>query len=351
MAYMDIFRPNNPKALTTLTTAIQDIKFQPTYLQSLNLTGGSTESNGITTKNFQVEFNTDTQRILPFISETGPRTPIVQKERSRLETFQTYRTGAEDTLFFTELQDVRKFGTENMVERAPEVLARRMAKLVQNWKNTVEYRLLAMINGKLLDSDGSEVFDAYTVFGIARPTEIAFDWANKTDTTGFIKDKVIYPLIQALGGRFPPGGRIIAICHKDFYRALLANPEVRETYKNWEAARQLRANRGEGIGLAFSEFEYGDVNWVDYRGTDDNSLISVPPGKCRLFVQNVPDMFIERWSPKQNEIFVNTVGVEMYPVIDGDPSADKMWWKVGVDNYSNHLCTTPQALLQGRATA
>ena len=55
--------------------------------------------------------------------------------------------------------------------------------------------------------------------------------------TGFIRQNVIRPMVQALGGRWVPGARIMALCGDQFYDGLIANAEVRDSYKNWEAAK------------------------------------------------------------------------------------------------------------------
>ncbi len=57
--------------------------------------------------------------------------------------------------------------------------------------------------------------------------------------------------------------RAVALCGDAFFDALISNPEVRSTYLNWMQAQELRQN------LAFEVFNWGGIDWINYRGSDD----------------------------------------------------------------------------------
>ena len=89
------------------------------------------------------------------------------------------------------------------VEAVQAVIATRQSKLLRKPQPTREYHRLGAINGIVLDADGTTTIrNFYTEFGITLRLKSPFSWSNKTDVTGFIRQNVIRPMVQALGGRW-----------------------------------------------------------------------------------------------------------------------------------------------------
>ena len=77
-----------------------------------------------------------------------------------------------------EIQSVRAFGQETEVMQLQTEVARRLAGptgLQSNMEFTFEHMPLAVIQGLLIDADGSTLFDWFAEFGITVATEIALD--------------------------------------------------------------------------------------------------------------------------------------------------------------------------------
>lgn len=343
MATMDIFR-SDAFNIISMTNAIADIKTVPSFLESLNIF----TPNPITTERFEVEMIGDgTLGIIPTSERGAPRTSI-GRDRRAMRDFSTIRLREFDTLRASEIQGVRAFGSETEVESMQAVLAVRQAKLKRKLRLTHEYHRLGAINGIVLDADGSTVIrNFYTEFGITPPTEIAFNWTARTRVNEFIKQNVIRPMKRALGGRWTPGARIVALCDDVFYDSLIENPEVRASYLNWLAAQELRGQAGQ----AFDSFIFGNIEWVNYQGTDDNSTVAIASGKCRFIPVGIPDVFQSVYSPGESFEVVNTLGAEEYSKVVVDPSGYNEYVEVDVASYPLHMCLAPQALLQGRAGA
>ncbi len=52
--------------------------------------------------------------------------------------------------------------------------------------------------------------------------------------------------------------------------------------------------RGNGTqGGAFKAFDFADVVWLNYRGSDDNSTIKIPDDKVKFFPVGAPGVFRE----------------------------------------------------------
>ncbi len=154
-------------------------------------------------------------------------------------------------------------------------LGRRMVGptgLRNNIRYTQEYHKLAAIQGLLLDSNGSVLFNWFNEFGIVQPTEVVFNFANLQSayvSSGIaalrpLCNQIVRNMKRAGQGAWLEGrSRAVALCGDAFFDALISNPEVRSTYLNWMQAQELRQN------LAFEVFNWGGIDWVNYRGSDD----------------------------------------------------------------------------------
>ena len=350
MISMDIFKggaAGGAFSAITLTTAIRDLKYTPSLLTSMP---GLITKLPIRNAKFAVERMADTQRLIPVTERGAPRSRQT-RDRRNIRDFRTVRTSKVDELRAVELADIRAFGSETELEAVQSELAMRFSKLRRDHELTEENRLLGMIQGNVLDADGSTaIYNWFTEFGIAPPTELGFNFASRTGVAEYIRANVIRPIITALQGRATPGMRIVALCGDTFFDALTANAEVRNTYLNWQAAQELRT----GLAKAYSTFSFGDVEWINYRSATDSNGVTTGIGTtlCRFFPIGVPDMFQKIISPNDEDMeFVNTTGQEYYARQVADPSGYNAFIELSMDAFNAHVCTTPEALLSGRSGA
>lgn len=350
MLTMDIFRggaAGGAFSALTLTTAIRDLKYTPSLLTGMP---GLVTKIPIRNEKFSVERMADTQRLIPVTERGSPRTRQT-RDRRNIRDFRTLRTAKVDELRAVELANIRAFGSETELEAAQNEIMMRFGKLRRDHELTEENRLLGMIQGNVLDADGTSVlYNWFTEFGIAPPTEIAFNWASRTGVAEFIRNSVRRPIIDALQGRAPTGMRIVALCGNTFFDGLTGNAEVKASYANWEAATDLR----RGLAKEYSNYTYGEVEWINYRSATDanNAAVGIASDKCRIFPVGVDQMFQKIISPNDEDFdFVNTMGQEYYARTVPDPSGYNAYVEMSMDAFNAHVCTTPEALLSGRAGA
>src|SRR5918994_1692033 len=82
----------------------------------------------------------------------------------------------EDTILADEVQNVRAFGSESMLEGVQAVVNQRMSEMATKMDATLEHLRIGAIKGQILDADGSAViYDLFTQFGVTQHTEIDFD--------------------------------------------------------------------------------------------------------------------------------------------------------------------------------
>ncbi len=342
---MDVFH-QDPFTTIQLTSAVEKAPYQPTGIGSLNVF----EPFPIRTKILTIE---QRQGKLVLI-QTSPRgTEGTQRttEKRSARFFECPRLMTSDTIKADELQSIRQFGTETELMQLQTEVARRLngpTGLTSYIEYTWEYHRLAALQGKLLDADGTVLYDFFGEFGITPPAEVAFNLAAGTpNSLRPIINGIVRNMARKAQGAFMPTTEVYALCGDVFYDQFTNHPDVIRTFINWSDARDIRNG---GQGAAFSSFEFGGVNWINYRGSDDNTTIKIPDDKCKFFPVGAPGVFQVAYAPGESFEWVNTPGKPVYiiPIIDRDRNA---WWKAEAYSYPLHICTRPEILQTGHSEA
>jgi hypothetical protein len=343
MASLDVFHQD---AFTTiqLTTAVDKYPFQPTGLGDLNVF----EPDPIRTTALAVEQRQGKLVIVPF-SERGQEGVQRTTEEREARYFKVPRIMHSDTLYANEIQDIRAFGTESELMQVQAEVARRLngpTGLTSNIEYTWEFHRLAAVQGLLLDANGSVKYNWFDEFGIAEPTEVPFDLSAQTENSlRPIVNGIRRSMARKAQGAWLPTTKIYALCGDEFYDQLTNHVDVVNTFRNWQAAEELR---NDSQGAAFDTFRYAGVYWSNYRGSDDNTTIKVPDDEAKFFPVGAPGIFRVAYAPGESFEWVNTPGKPVYviPIYDRDRNS---WWKMEAYSYPLHICTRPEVLQKARA--
>lgn len=345
MVSMDVFRQDAFSAFQ-LTSTIERIPYQPSLLGDMRIFRPEpirTVALGVEERDGQLIIIKTSQRGAPVNSE---RTT----ERRKMRYFATSRLTQGDTLQADEIQGIRDFGQETALMQVQAEVARRLAGptgLKANIGYTKERMRLAALQGKLIDADDTVLYDWFDEFQIDEPDTFYFNLAAQAASTirGICND-IIRAMYRAAKGAMPPGTRIGALCGDAFYDAFVQHVDVIRTFTSWSEAAALR----NGMGGAFTNFIFGDIEWINYRGSDDNAEIKVADNEVKFFPINAPDVFVEALSPLESMDFVNTPGMDSYviPIFDRDRN---FWWRQEVYSYPLFICKRPEILQKGSMIA
>ena len=336
MPGLDIFN-NDAFNMFTLTEAVQGIPYEPSMLGSMNLFTPrpvTTISVGVERRNGVLTLIQTSERGSPFAKDT----PI----RANVRDFRTSRIGKTSTIHSHELVGMRAFGTESDLQTVQAEVDFRMENLTSDLNLTNENHRLGAVQGIVLDADGSTIYNYFTEFGISQPAEITFSNAAVTSAGGmipFIDNNIKRPMLRAMGGTGI--GRPQALCGDTFFDWFTSHADVKDTYKNWMAAETLRESK------AFTTFSFGGVDWINYRGTDDNSTVAIGLTKAKFFPAGVRGLFQQILSPGESMAMVGTRGQERYAQILRDPSGRDAFVDVEVATYPLYMCSRPEVLLRG----
>jgi hypothetical protein len=343
MADINIFT-GDAFSMTTMLMAIEKTPFKPTMLGDMNIFADFP----VTTKTVWIEERDGTLSLI----QTSPRgSPLPQRttEKRTARAFGTVRVAKGDRLNAPEISSIRAFGSDTELMSAQAEVARRLSGPV-GMQSEIEYTWenmrLGAVQGIVVDADSSVINNWYTEFGISQPSEIAFNITGIAAGTlrTFIATNIVRPMMRAAKGMWLPSTVVTALCGDTFFDQLVSHSDVRTTYLNWVAAAELRP------GTAFSAFNFGGVNWINYRGSDDNSTIAVAVDKAKFFPVGAPGMFRRALAPADEFFpFVNTPGRPLYPIIAPDPTERQAYVDIELYSYPLFICTRPDVLLSGRA--
>lgn len=341
MVHMDIFN-SDAFSLINMTAAVEKMPTVPSFLGSLGIfTEEGQESNIVS-----IEQKGNTLKLIP-TSPRGTAPEMGGTDKRSLRMFNIPRIAKGDQLFAAEIQGIRAFGSESELETVVTKIASKQAKLLTEVALTLEYHRLGAIQGILLDSDGSVLYNYFTEFGITAPTEIDFDLDAVSPVEGVLLAKMAAAkraAIRALGAAYVPGmTQFLWLCGDTFYDQLTNHNDVRVTFKNWEGASSLRDAK------VFAPFRFGEMDWMNYQGTDDNTTVAIGATKAKLIVRGVPGLYRRVNGPGETFETVNTTGKPLYSMLVKDNDRN-MWVQPEVYAYPLHICTRPEVLLSGRNT-
>lgn len=346
MAHMDVF---NQRAfgMVELSGAVQRAPYKPRFLGDLNLF----TPKRVRTPLVSIEGKGGVLSLIQ-TSERGAPLQEGSREKRDMKDFRTARIARGQTLYATELEGIRAFGTESELQSVQNEIAEIMdgtTGLRAAVELTHENMRLGAVQGIVVDADGSTIYNWFTEFGIAQPDELDFDLDNAAPESGAVRKQcnVVTRAMQraAAGAWLDNSTYAVGICGDAFWDDLTAHPEVRATFLNQQEASDLRNN----VGRAFSSFVYGDILFVNYRGTDDNSTVAVNTNTCKFFPAGAPGAFVSAFSPGEFLPFVNTPGQDVYAmvVIDKDRQA---WARPEIYSYPLFICTRPGMLQRAKRT-
>ena len=343
MSILNIFN-QDAFSVMRLTDALREISYVPSLLGQMNLF----QVTSIDTLDIAIEKDKAQNGLLIQASPRGGPGQTFGKAKRSMRTLRIPHFQVDDAINADEVQQVRAFGEEVAVERLQAKIAERAAEASQFFALTEEYhRINILKTGRLLDADGSVLFDYFTEFGETPATEIDFDLDNGSPVDGVLRKKcagIIRQMASILDG-IPYTG-IMALCGDAFFDDLIAHKEVRDTYKGYADAANLRAAYANGGATGLhGAFDFGGITWANYRG---GGSVGVDTNKCHLFPIGVPGLFRTVYGPADYIETVNTPGQRLY---------GKQWEMqngkgVNLEFQMNALqyCTRPRVLIPGKRT-
>lgn len=338
---LDIFQ-TDAFSVVALTDAINNLKFVPSRIQAMNLFRPSP----LTVTAAAIEQKNNTLIVVPPTPRGGPGSTMDKSKRSLLDV-RVPHFEINDNINADEVQNVREFGSETVLETVMGKVAERSGEAVDSFTATTELSMIGAIKGVVTYADNS-VLNLYTTFGVSQITAVNWDLDNANPADGVLR-KTCAQAIRTIGNELGgvPFNGVHAFVGDNFFDDLLGHPEVRESYKGWSEAQILRDSYVAPDKPSWGIFEFGGIVWENYRG-NVGATTYVNTNKAHLFPTGAPGLFRVYHSPADWNETVNTLGRRLYQRQYEQPNGKG----VHLDTQMNELClcTRPRVLLEGDRT-
>ena len=341
LAY-DVFSDNAFQA-TEITEAVGNIVYVPQMLNQMNLF----EIEPLRTTTVGIYKKNETLALVP-TTERGTQRVLPERDARSLIQLPTLNLRQEDRIDSGEIQNiVQEFMPfDQALMNAMDEVDNRQRKLMRKLELTREFHRMAALQGILLDADGSVIMNFFQQFGFTQPAPIVFNFSTMDEGAlrAYVASQVFRPMMRQLNSRKTPQTRIGAFCGDNFYDKLTSAPEIRKTYLNQQEAADLRGT----VGRVWGTFQFADVSWINFQGTDDNTTIAIAPNECKFFPIGATDVYKEFRSPGEEWRQVNQLGQEFYSYVIPDVRAPIYMDHVNIylDAHPLFACIAPDVLLR-----
>jgi Phage major capsid protein E len=341
--FPDIFN-DDAFTLVSLTAAINNIDHVPGRAGDLVFAG---VGEGVASISVAIESKDEALTLIQ-TSLRGAPAPKETRDKGKLRHLGIPQIKLEETIGAHSIQGVRQFGSTDQLLGVQTVVNQQMAKMTNRHDLTLEYHRLGALQGQILDADGALLLDLFEAFGVDPHPEADFsfllDDATEQPAVRTKAAEVRRLMTRSAKTVIPTGARIWAFCGDEFFDALLEHPSIKEVYKGYEVAeRRLGSTYVGGI------FEFGDIFWENYTGTDDNSTVAIAPDECQFFWVGVPGLYAEYFAPADFLDTVNTVGLPRYARMAPDTRFNQ-YVELHTQQNPLPLCLRPKTLLRGSLT-
>lgn len=240
-----------------------------------------------------------------------------------------------DSILASEVQGVRKFGSENTMESVDSKLAEKRSDLVDLLNTTIDAGKWGAVQGILYDADGSIIYDFFDEFGVAR-NEITIDLS---DATLNLRDVVIAIKRMAekeLGGY--TFSKFDLALPAAVFDPFVSHVSLREAYDRQQDGAFHRDDLRKGFLIADNVY----VKSVDI--TDlGNGMKTIPDDEGYL-IPNANGLLKVNYAPADTLEAANTIGLPYYMASEPMPFGKG----VELQAETNFLayCEKPRAIVR-----
>jgi len=292
---------------------------------------------GVRTRNVVVEEREGVLNLIPSQPPGSPGTPNKTGAR-RVRTFQVPHLPLDDVILPQEYQDLRAFGSEDMMAELNAIMNDHLQSLKDKHAITLEYLRMGALKGLILDSDGSVIADLFSEFD---KTQEVINFALSTDSTD-VRGKcfqVLRHIEDNLQGEVYDG--VHCLCDSQFMDDLINHPNVYDTFL-YQASGQLRDD-------VRKNFSFGGITFEEYRGKatdmEGTQRDFISTGEAHFFPTGTRQSFETVAAPADFLETVNTRGQLFY----AKQEAKKYNRGIDLHSQSNPLpiCYRPALLVKG----
>lgn len=336
---MSMLNKDNFFDCVEMTDAVNKLPLMPMRFSSMFESAGvRTTTVGLELLHNRITLISDQQR------GSEPEFLAGRGRKREIKTLTTTHLAQADVLAPEDIQDVRAFGSTELVSAAT-VVNDKMSILKRNLDMTREFHRLGAVKGIVLDADGTTVLhNLFDTFGVKQKKfEVAFPSTAPVSENPILKAVIGAKRAaeQAMGGN--AYYRFEAIIGSDFYDMLTGHELVRKYFEDWLARK---ADFGDN-DYRSRGFTYGGVTFYEASEVVGGQKL-VENKKGHLYPVG-PGIWKQYHAPADWMETANTVGLPYYARMD--ERLRGRGFDIEVQSNPLTLCIYPEALVELTAKA
>ena len=320
---------NATYGVVPMTESINNLPSMPTQIRE----SGLFVPDYLTTTYVDVESKSN-QLTLVQSATRGMSGKPVNETRGGKKTFETVHLPKDDVVRADDVQNVKAFGTSNTATAVNDKVNAKLEGMKSDIDYTREHLQLGALRGKLLDADGSLLYDFYKEFGIQRPT-FTLNLTNKDADIGGQTDKMLRQLLRALSGDVSTGW--IAFAGEDFMDAYSYHPAIKALYDRYKES----VGQYTGSVTANMAFQHRGVTFVSYLH-QFGSEVDIKPDEALIAPLGTRKTLKEYFAPADFNETVNTSAKPYYAA--REPLKFNKGWQLHAQSNPLPIALRPKAL-------
>lgn len=314
-----------------LTTAINRVPATPTQIRELAIF----KPEYLDTTYADVE-NQEGKLLLVKSKERGMSGDSLPEKKREIRTFRIPHLPVEDVVLADDVQNKRAFASTE-AETVQSRVDSKLADGKNNLEYTREHLMLGALQGKILDADGSILYDLYKEFDFTRD-RYALGLSNAKTEVGAVLDRHLSKHKKLLKGAPVTGW--VALCGLDFLEKLKYHDSIKPLYQRFEDGALYRESHNNDT-LNPIEFMHKGIKFIEYTGDFGESGAKIPSNEAILLPIG-RNLYKEYFAPANMNETVNTTALPYYA------SREKMkhneGWDLKMQSNPLPLCLRPELL-------
>lgn len=314
--------------VASLSASINKLPVIPSKVGAM----GIFEEKGVTTTSVVIDEYEGRLVLVPNTSRDADPAILKGGKRAR-RTFETLHLPISRPLLPSQLQGIASFGQEAATVPQATIINDHLQELKNSIESTREFQRVGALRGKLLDANGSVLFDLFSEFGVEqKKVTVALGVAGTNVRKACLDAK--RHAESKLGGVMVTGFR--SFCGPDWFDAFTEHEKVKAAFAGYQEAQdRLGGDLRSGFTFGGIEFIEYDVTVSGQRFIPSNVAQVFPVGKGVFKMFNAPANYNET---------VNTVGLPFYS--KGEERKMGKGWDVEAQANPLAMCLFPEALVE-----
>lgn len=315
-----------------LSESINKLPVTPTRLGELNIF----EESGVPSTSIVIESRDGRLFLVPNTNRNDDPSPVKSDKRTR-RTFETTHLPVSDQLLPSDLQNLQPFGGNETSDYQSRIINDKLETMKRSLDVTREWQRIGAISGKILDADGTVIYDLYDEFKVKQriiPVKLSVATTDVRKLLLAAKRHAESKLTGVLVSGYK------AFCGPDWFDAFTGHELVKAAYANYqEAADRLGGDMRSG-------FTYAGIVFEEYNATVSKQEF-IPSHIARLVPLAKGGMYKTFNAPANYNETVNTLGEPYYA--KSEPRKMGKGWDLEAQSNPLSICTYPEALVELRA--